>query len=46
MQGVIKTKLETFKLMQETIKIGLESGSIVLADAIEMTSNLKEDLGI
>lgn len=46
MQGVIKTKLETFKIMQETIKIGLESGSILLADAIEMTAKLKTDLGI
>jgi len=46
MQGVIKTKLETFKLMQETIKIGIESGTIDVAEAKEMTSKLKNDLGI
>jgi hypothetical protein len=46
MQGVIKTKLETFKLMQETIKIGLESGTIDVKEAKEMTAKLKSDLGI
>ena len=46
MQGVIKTKLETFKIMQETIKIGLESGTIDVAEAKEMTSKLKTDLGL
>lgn len=46
MQGVIKTKLETFKLMQETIKIGLESGTITTTEAIEMTNKLKDDLGL
>jgi hypothetical protein len=46
MQGVIKTKLESFKLMQETIKIGLESGVLDVAEAKEMTDKLKMELGI
>lgn len=46
MQVVMKVKIDTFKAYQETLKIGIESGTILAAEAKEMSDKLKIDLGL
>lgn len=46
MQSVMLTKMDSFKSSQEMIKIALENQTITQAEAVEMTSKIKNDLGL
>jgi hypothetical protein len=41
MQSIVKTKIDTLKSFEETLKIGIENGTIILSEAIEMSKNLR-----
>ena len=46
MQSVVNEKINSFKAMQETIKIGLENGTITTLEAIKMSNEFKLKLGL
>jgi len=46
MQSVLNEKITTFKLMQETIKLGVENSTITANEAKQMTDSLKLKLGL
>jgi hypothetical protein len=41
MQSIVKTKIDTLKSFEETLKIGIDNGTIPIAEAIEMSKNLR-----
>ena len=46
MQSVVNEKINSFKSMQETIKIGLENGTITQPEAVKMSNDFKLKLGL
>jgi phage portal protein BeeE len=46
MQSVINEKINTLKAFQETMKLGIENGTIQLSDATKMTNNLMLKLNL
>jgi hypothetical protein len=46
MQSIVIDKINSFKAMQEAIKLGLENGTVTSADAIKMSNEFKMKLGL
>lgn len=46
MQSIVIDKINSFKAMQEAIKLGLENQTITLNDAVKMSNDFKMKLGL
>jgi hypothetical protein len=46
MQSVMLDKISVLTELQNTIKIGLENGTITISEAVEMTKSLRIKLGL